>query len=96
MSLRLPAERRHWLIERLARDRDSAAAPHGLPPLRAVAHPLIWLAAIPELLVTTAGYAYVFWGPTLMKESLQLTVTQMGWLITGMAILCAIAACWLA
>ncbi|MBC7898205.1 MAG: MFS transporter [Cytophagaceae bacterium] len=87
----LPAPQRAWLIERLARDRDGSAAAHGLPPLRALAHPLIWLAAIPELLVTTAGYAYVFWGPTLMKESLQLTVMQMGWLITAVAILCAIA-----
>lgn len=87
----LPAAQRAWLVERLARDRDRSAAPHGLPPLRALAHPLIWLAAIPELLVTTAGYAYVFWGPTLMKESLELTVMQLGWLITAVAILCAVA-----
>lgn len=87
----LAPEQRNWLVERLARDRDSASAPHGLPPLSALAHPLVWLAAIPELLVTTAGYAYVFWGPTLMKESLQLTVMQMGWLITGVAVLCAAA-----
>ncbi|MGH7693646.1 MAG: MFS transporter [Gemmatimonadaceae bacterium] len=84
-------DQRQWLVEQLERDRANATAPHGLPPLRALVHPLIWLAALPELLVTTAGYAYVFWGPTLVRETLGLSNSTMGWLLAGIAILCALA-----
>jgi MFS family permease len=87
----LPAAGRDWLVGRLKHDRETHPAHHGLPPLRALLHPLIWLAALPELLVTTAGYAYVFWGPTLIAETLQLTTMQMGWLIAGIAVLSALA-----
>ena len=82
---------RGWLVDQLRRDREASAAPHGLPPLRALLHPLIWVAAIPELLVTTAGYAYVFWGPTLIRETLHLGNMAMGWLIAGVAVLSAAA-----
>jgi MFS family permease len=88
----LPAAGRDWLVARLKHDRETHPAHHhGLPPLRALMHPLIWLAALPELLVTTAGYAYVFWGPTLIAETLQLTTMEMGWLIAGIAVLSALA-----
>jgi ACS family tartrate transporter-like MFS transporter len=35
----LPGKHRAWLVEELRRDGDASAAPHGLPPLRALAHP---------------------------------------------------------
>jgi ACS family tartrate transporter-like MFS transporter len=69
----LPDEQRAWLTARLARDRAESPSPHGLPPLRALAHPLIWFVALPELLVTTAGYAYLFWGPQILREVLHLS-----------------------
>jgi MFS family permease len=87
----LTEAQRGWLAGQLAQDRERSAAPHGLPPLRALLHPLIWLAALPELLVTTAGYAYVFWGPTLIRETLHLGNMAMGWLIAGIAVLSAAA-----
>ena len=34
---------------------------------------MIWVAALPELLVTTAGYAYLFWGPILFRDALHLS-----------------------
>ena len=74
----LAAEQRAWLTARLENDRSTSVAPHGLPPLRALAHPLIWLAALPELLVTTAGYAYLFWGPILIRDALKLTALEIG------------------
>jgi ACS family tartrate transporter-like MFS transporter len=41
--------------------------------------------------VTTAGYAYVFWGPTLIREALHLSNMAMGWLIAVVAVLCSLA-----
>jgi len=87
----LSDSQRSWLADQLRRDRERSPANHALPPLRALLHPLIWVAALPELLVTTAGYAYVFWGPTLIREALHLSNMAMGWLIAVVAVLSALA-----
>jgi MFS family permease len=86
----LSSEQRTWLVARLDRDRSTAQMAHGLSALRGLAHPLIWLAALPEFLVTTAGYAYLFWGPTLIRGALHTTNAATGWLTGGIAALCAI------
>ena len=85
----LSGTERTWLIERLQRDQLEHPSDHRLPPLRALLHPLIWLAAIPELLVTTAGYAYLFWGPLLIKETLKTSNLVTGLIGGGVAVLCA-------
>jgi MFS family permease len=85
----LSAEQRGWLTARLRRDRDESPAPHGLPPLRALVHPMIWLAALPEFLVTTTGYAYLFWGPTIMRDTMHTTNMQTGLLFGAIAVLSA-------
>ena len=86
----LTAAQREWLVGRLEHDREQHPAPHGAPPLRALAHPLIWLVAIPELLITTAGYAYLFWGPTMLRDALHLGNLAVGWLTGLIAALCAL------
>ena len=86
----LAPDQRAWLCERLRVDRETSPAPHGLPPLRALAHPLIWLVALPELLVTTAGYAYLFWGPMMLRDALHVGPLMIGWLTAGIAGLCAL------
>jgi MFS transporter, ACS family, tartrate transporter len=85
-----PAQR-IWLTTRLEQDQREHPADHRMPPLRALLHPLIWLAALPELLVTTAGYAYLFWGPTLIREQLKTSNVMTGLITGGVAILCAAA-----
>jgi sugar phosphate permease len=85
----LTASQRDWLAHRLLRDREESPAQHGMPPLRALAHPLVWLAALPELLVTTAGYAYLFWGPLLIRDTLHTSNVVTGLLTGGVAILSA-------
>lgn len=87
----LTAPQRLWLIERLRRDQIEHPADHGMPPLRALLHPLIWLAAIPELLVTTAGYAYLFWGPLLIRETLKTSNMAIGLWGAAIAVVSAIA-----
>lgn len=87
----LTAAQREWLIERLRRDRNSAVAPHGLPPIRALANPVVWLAGLPLFFLNFAGYGYIFWGPTLIRESLKTSNAGTGWIIAGIATLSAIA-----
>ena len=85
----LSAAQRGWLADRLARDRRASPAEHGLPPLRALAHPLVWLAALPEFLVTTAGYAYLFWAPLIVRDTLHLSTAQIGWFGGAVAVISA-------
>ena len=90
----LTGEQREWLAMRLENDKRLSPWNHGLPPLRALTHPMIWIAALPELLVTTAGYAYLFWGPLLFRDTLHLTNLQTG--LLGGAIACVSAVALLA
>jgi sugar phosphate permease len=84
-----PAQR-DWLTRRLADDRDKSPVPHGLPPLSALLHPLVWLAAIIQLLLTTASYGYLFWGPLLIRETLHISNFATGMLTGAIAIVSAI------
>jgi len=86
----LSGAQRAWLVERLRRDRDTAPAPHGLPPLGALANPTVWLAGLPLFFLNFAGYGYIFWGPTLIRESLHTSNAETGWIIGGVATISAI------
>ena len=86
----LTSEQREWLVARLRRDQDESPAQHGLPPLRALAHPMVWLAALPEFLVTTTGYAYLFWGPTMLRDTLHTSNAETGWILGLIAVLSAV------
>jgi ACS family tartrate transporter-like MFS transporter len=90
----LSADQRSWLATRLARDEKESSAPHGLAPLRALVHPMVWLASLQYVLVNTVGYAYIFWAPTLIGGMLRVSNMATGF-ITG-AIACLAAAAMLA
>ena len=87
----LTPSQRDWLLARLERDRASAHAPHGLPPLRALANPTVWLAGLPLFFLNFSGYGYLFWGPTMIRETLKTSNTGTGWIIAVIATLSAIA-----
>ena len=82
---------RDWLTATLRRDAQTALAPHGLPPLRALANPIIWFAGLPLFLLNFAGYGYIFWGPTMIRDGLGVSTTQTGWIIATFAVVSAIA-----
>jgi ACS family tartrate transporter-like MFS transporter len=81
----LTDEQRAWLIYRMSRDKSTSAA-HGLPALRALAQPVIWLLALPYFLLLTAGYAYTFWSPIVIRDTLHITNTQTALLTAGFAV----------
>jgi ACS family tartrate transporter-like MFS transporter len=66
----LTAEQRAWLEARLERDSDASTAPHGVPPLRALLDPMLWVVSFPYLCANTAAYGYYFWGPTIIRDAL--------------------------
>ncbi len=66
----LGAEQREWLAAQLRRDHNESRGVHGIPPLRALAQPMVWLLAIPYFLMLTAGYGYTFWSPTVIRDAL--------------------------
>ena len=80
---------REWLVARLRRDRETAPAPHGLPPLRALTNPVVWAAGLPLFFLNFSGYGYLFWGPTLIRESLHTSNVGTGWIIAAIATLSA-------
>jgi len=81
---------RTWLVERLRRDDEASAAPAGDHPLRALAQPVIWLLSLAYFLRLTTGYAYLFWAPSIVRDSLHATSVATG-LITAL-IACLAAA----
>ena len=90
----LSREQRDWLAARMRRDQDECAAPHGLPALRALLHPLVWLVSLVYFLAVTAHYGYTFWAPLLIRDALRASDTTAG-LVTA-AIGCLAAAAMLA
>jgi sugar phosphate permease len=67
----LTVEQRTWLEARLARDGGASTASHGVPPLRALVDPMVWLVSLPYLCFNTAAYGYQFWGPTIIRDALR-------------------------
>ncbi len=87
----LTDEQRGWLIHRLEREDDASHAPHGLPPLKALLRGVLWLTALPLLLLNTAAYAYQFWGPTFIKETLGSANQQTGFVFAAIGVVSVIA-----
>ncbi|HLE55491.1 MAG TPA: MFS transporter [Rhodothermia bacterium] len=82
----LTDEQRTWLSNRMRRDKETSGAAHGLPALRALAQPVIWLLALPYFLILTAGYGYTFWSPIVIRDTLHTTDTQTALLTAGFAV----------
>ena len=78
----LTPEQRDWLTTRLALDAQESRAPHGMPPLRALVLPVMWMVSLACFLSNTTYYGYLFWAPTLIRDGLHVSDKVTG-LITG-------------
>ena len=85
----LNADQRAWLAARMRRDHEESPALHGVPPLRALAHPMVWLLTLPYFLISLASYGYYFWGPTIVHDTLHATTFVTGLITGGIALLTA-------
>jgi MFS family permease len=90
----LSDEQRGWLADRLRRDADDSAAPHGVSALRALAVPMVWLVSATYFMYVTSFWGYIFWAPTFVHDTLQVSPLATG-LVTGL-IACLAAAAMLA
>jgi MFS transporter, ACS family, tartrate transporter len=81
----LSFEQRDWLTARLRRDDDESPAPEGVPPLRALVQPAVWLASLLYFLVITINYGYVFWAPTVIRDALHASNMTTGLIAGGIA-----------
>jgi nitrate/nitrite transporter NarK len=81
----LSVEQRDWLTARLRRDDDESPAPDGVPPLRALVLPMVWLASLPYFLVITTQYGYTFWAPILIRDALHASNSTTALLTGGIA-----------
>jgi ACS family tartrate transporter-like MFS transporter len=77
----LSEAQRHWLTARIQREEDASRAPRGVSVLRALAMPIVWAVATPYLLINTAGYAFGFWAPTVIRDALHTSDAVTGVII---------------
>jgi MFS family permease len=87
----LPRESRAWLSERIRSEQERSGPAHGMPGLRALVHPLVWVLALPYFLALTVWYGYAFWAPIVISEALKSTNVATGLIIGAIAVLSALA-----
>ena len=78
----LTDEQRRWLAARIERDREVSGAPHGIPPLRALFHPVILLSSVLYFFAMLSSYSYAFWAPTIVRDAMGAGNLAVG-LVTG-------------
>lgn len=83
-----PAQRA-WLARRLQQDESESTAPHGVPPLRALASGRLWLLALPWFILLTSSYGYAFWAPTAVRDALHSSDFMTGVIVGLFALLAA-------
>ncbi len=87
----LADEERAWLIATLRREHDAHPAEADVSPVRALLNPLVWLLALPYFLIVTTAYAYTFWTPTFIRDTLHATDLTTGLVVGGLMGIAAVA-----
>jgi MFS transporter, ACS family, tartrate transporter len=87
----LSAEQRAWLAASIERSREDSPAAHGMPPMQALVHPVVWLIGLTFFLLNTAAYSYIFWAPTVIREALHTSDVETGLVIGAIACTTALA-----
>jgi ACS family tartrate transporter-like MFS transporter len=78
----LTDEQRTWLAARIERDRETSGVAHGVPPLRALVHPVILLSSVVYFFAMLSSYSYAFWAPTIVRDAVGASNLAVG-LVTG-------------
>jgi MFS transporter, ACS family, tartrate transporter len=81
----LTDDQRAWLVATLRREQDAHPAGADVPPLHVLMNPLVWLLAIPYFLIITTGYAYTFWMPTFIRDTMHATDLATGFIVGALA-----------
>lgn len=84
----LDERQRAWLVARMEHDVAGSHVDHSLPALHALRKPIIWFLALPYFFMLTAGYAYTFWAPIVIRDALHTTNTKAA-LVTALIASCS-------
>jgi ACS family tartrate transporter-like MFS transporter len=87
----LSAAQRTWLVQRLHRDTAESTVRHEAAPLRAIAHPVVWLLAGTHFLMAVPIYAYTFWAPLVIRDAVHASAVSTGLILGAIGCLAAIA-----
>jgi len=90
----LSDQQREWLVDRMRRDALESAAPHSIGALRVLAHPLVWLLAVTDLLASVPMWAYTFWAPLYVRDTLHTSPVATGFIVGAIALVAAGAMLW--
>jgi ACS family tartrate transporter-like MFS transporter len=78
---------RDWLVRLMERDITEGGSRHDMPALQALRNPMVWFLSLPYFFMLTAGYAYTFWSPIVIRDALRASDT------TAALVTAFIAAC---
>jgi MFS transporter, ACS family, tartrate transporter len=84
----LTADERSWLQNQLKRDTDSHV--HDANVVRALLDPRVWLIGIFNFCMLATAYAYTFSAPAILVKVTNLSITNVGFLTTGMGLIGAL------
>lgn len=90
----LSDRQREWLIDRLRRDAAESRAPGSVGVLRVLAHPVVWLLAVTDLLTSVPMWAYTFWAPRFVHDALHTSTLVTGFIVGAIALVAAGAMLW--
>jgi len=85
----LSKQQRDWLRGRLDRELQVTVA-ESMSPLRALAHPLLWVLIFPYFALCAIAYGATFWTPLLVREALGTTNSTTSLIVGGIYLLAAI------
>jgi len=86
----LSSAQRAWLTERIECEARSCGGDRG-SPLRTLGNPLAWALALPYFAYYTTAITYVFWVPTIVRESLGTSDAMTGLVVGAIALVGALA-----
>jgi ACS family tartrate transporter-like MFS transporter len=90
----LSDQQRQRLIDRMRRDALESAAPHSTGALRVLAHPVVWLLAVTDLLTSVPMWAYTFWAPNFVRDELHTSTLATGTIVGTIALVASGAMLW--
>jgi ACS family tartrate transporter-like MFS transporter len=90
----LSDQQREWLVDCLRRDALESAASHSIGALRVLTHPVVWLLAVTDLLASVPMWAYTFWAPSFVRDTLHTSTIATGLIVGAIALVAAGAMLW--
>lgn len=85
----LPPAERDWLVTRLRNDQTRIA--RRTTSLDGLRHPMVWLLSVTNFLMAMPLFAYAFWSPLFVRESVHTNPAATGLLLAGVAVIAGAA-----